>query len=208
MVLPHWTHTRIGMTLLETVVVLSISTILMLAITSSIQYFYQVNGYQMAQSSEVTQVRQALKRWLRDVREMTLAADGTYPLAVADEHEIGFYVDIDDDPDVEYVRYRIDGSNVLIREEWSPSGFPPTYDLGTTSERTFVISEYVHNLTQATTTFRYYDETSTLIANPNAQLSDVRYIEINLIVNVDPGRSPGEFLLRSGVGPRNLRDYE
>jgi prepilin-type N-terminal cleavage/methylation domain-containing protein len=204
----YYSTFKSGMTLVETIVVVSISTILMLAITSSIQYFYQINGYQMAQTSEVTQVRQALKRWLRDVREMTFAADGTYPLALAGEHEIGFYVDIDADPAVEYVRYRIDGSNTLIREEWSPSGFPPVYDLATTSERTFVISEYVHNLTEATTTFRYYDEAGTYITNPNARLSDVRYIEINLIVNVDPGRAPGEFLLRSGVGPRNLRDYE
>ena len=196
------------MTLLEVIIVITISTILMLAITSAIQFFYQVNGYQIAQSSEVTQVRQALRRWVRDVREMTFAADGTYPLAVASEHEIGFYVDSNDNSDVEYVRYRITAGNVLVREEFSPSGFPPVYNLVGAPEQTRIISEYVHNLTQATSTFRYYDGSGMLIPNASARITDVRYIEINLIVNVDPGRSPGEFLLRSGVGPRNLRDYE
>jgi type II secretory pathway pseudopilin PulG len=199
---------QMGMTLLETIIVVTISTLLMLAITSAVQYFYQINGYQIAQSSEVTQVRQALKRWLRDVREMTFAADGTYPLALAQNHEIGFYADIDNDPEVEYVRYRITGTNELIREEFSPTGYPPSYNLVAAPERTFLISEYVHNVTQAIETFRYYDGAGVLIINPNAQITDVRYIEINLIVNVDPGRSPGEFLLQSGVGPRNLRDYE
>ena len=197
-----------GMTLVEVIIVVTISTLMMLAITTAIQYFYQINGYQIAQSSEVTQVRQALKRWLRDVREMTFAADGTYPLALAQEHEIGFYADIDDDPEVEYVRYRITGTDELIREEFSPSGYPPVYNLVAAPERTFLISEYVHNVTQAIATFRYYDEAGVAIVNPNARITDVRYIEINLIVNVDPGRSPGEFLLQSGVGPRNLRDYE
>jgi hypothetical protein len=64
----------------------------------------------------------------------------------------------------------------------------------------------VQNLPQGQLTFRYYTDTGTLIANPSAMISDIRYMRINLIVNIDPARSPGEFMLQGSATPRNLKE--
>ena len=193
-----------GMTLLEVVIVLSIYMLLMGAVSTSVIYLYQANGYTIAQSYEIDHARRGLQSFIRDVREMTYADDGTFPIAVMEDHRFGFYSDVDRDDSVEYTEYVL-ATSTITKYVYAATGTPPVYNLVTpVSQET--LSEYVQNIIQSLDTFRYYDADGVEVTGAGALLTDVRYIEARIIVNIDPNRSPGEFLLHTGVAPRNLKD--
>jgi type II secretory pathway pseudopilin PulG len=193
-----------GFTLVEVVMIIAVNTVMLLVISTSIVNLYQSNSYIMAQSHEIDQARLGLQSWLSDTEEMTYANDGTFPIAVMEPHHFGFYSDVDNESSVEYVEYEL-SSTTLYKYTYKSSGYPPVYNL-VTPVKTEILSQYVQNLDQATSTFSYFDTDGNLLATSTALLTDIRYIEARVIVNIDPLRSPGEFLLRSGTAPRNLKD--
>ncbi len=192
-----------GMTLMEVVVAIGIFTVLSLAITTSITSLYQNNAYTFAQADEIDNARRGMTQWQRDAKEMTIAEDGTYPIAVIEEHHLGYYSDTDQDDSVEYVEYIL-GTTTLTKNTYDSTGSPPTYNLSSPDD-TYVMSEYVQNIIQSTSTFFYYDELGNQLSSTSPYI-DVRYVRAQIIVNIDPARSPGEFMLRSSITPRNLKD--
>lgn len=193
-----------GFTLVETLVAISIYTILLLVVTSSVQTLYKINGYEMAQSDEVDSARRGLVTWVRDAREMTFAEDGSFPLVVVENYRLGFYSDIDRDDYIEYVEYNL-SSTTLVKRTYNPSGTPLTYST-TTPDQTETLSTFVQNRLQSQVMFSYSNASGTAIASPAASISDIRYVQMNLIVNIDPVRSPGEFMLQGSAAPRNLKE--
>jgi prepilin-type N-terminal cleavage/methylation domain-containing protein len=194
---------RSGMTLLEVIVAMSIFSILMLAVFVSTTQLYRQNAYAIEQTEEVNNARRGMTQWNRDVKEMTTGEDGTYPIAVIEEHRLGYYSDTDQDAEVEYVEYVL-ASTTLTKYTYKATGTPATYST-TTPDLTEVLSLYVQNIEQGTTTFLYYDNAGTQLSS-TSPIIDVRFITAQLIVNIDPDRNPGEFLLRSSLAPRNLKD--
>lgn len=192
-----------GFTLVEVIVVISISTVLMLAITLSITSIYRNNAYALAQTQEVDTARRGVQTWTKDARELDFGANGAYPIVIAEPHRFVFYADIDPDAVTEYLDYQL-SSTTLFRRVSKASGFPSTYDLSTST--VFTLSEYVQNEINGIPTFQYYDAAGNLITNPQAMITDIRYITINIIVNIDPIRSPGEFMLQGSAAPRNIKD--
>jgi len=190
-----------GMTLVEVVVVLSIFTVLSLAVSNSIAAFYKMNAYTISQSYQVSNARRGVDTLVRDVREMTYADDGSFPVSVMEDHKIGFFSDIDRDDSVEYVEYELMSTTTLQKRVYDAIGSPPVYDTSTADE-VFTLSEYVQNLNQGTATFKYYDDSGNSVLN----VTDVRYVTVQTIINIDPIRDPGEFMLRSSAAPRNLKD--
>lgn len=193
-----------GMTLVEMVVLIGIYTILMLAITSSITNLYKTNSYAFAQAQEVDSARRGMTEWYRDVKEMTTAEDGTFPVAVIEEHRFGYYSDTDQDDAVEYVEYVL-SDTTLTKNTYQATGVPATYDLAGSPDSTQILSEYVQNINQSTTTFMYYDEVGIQL-NAGSPIINVKYVIAQLIVNIDPVHSPGEFILKTSAAPRNLKD--
>jgi hypothetical protein len=193
-----------GMSLLEMLMVISITLLLMTVIITTVVNLYQINGFNIAQSYEIDNARRGLQDWLGDVREMSYGDDGTFPIAIMQDHKIGFYSDVDDEPSVEYVEYVHTGTN-LHKYIYKGTGNPIVYNL-ITPFRTELLSEYVQNLNQSVATFYYYDTDGVILDPALSPLTDIRYIEVRIVVNIDPVRSPGEFLLKSGVSPRNLKD--
>jgi type II secretory pathway pseudopilin PulG len=203
MPLPNQFRGSSGMTLVETVVAISIYVVLMLAVFSSITSLYKTNAYALEQSNEVNSARRGITEWNRDVKEMTTAEDGTWPLAIIEPHRIGYYSDTDRDDSVEYVVYELTDTN-LTKSIYNPSGNPLSYDL-TTPDKVETLSTFVQNINQATSTFFYFDNSGVELTAASPIL-EVRYIRAQLIVNIDPVRNPGEFMLRSSLAPRNLKD--
>jgi len=196
-------YSQRGLTIVETVIAIGIYTVLMLAVTSSIATFYRTNAYALEQSNEVDNARRGVIQWNRDVKEMTTAEDGTWPVAIIDEHTLGYYSDTDQDDSVEYVEYVL-ASTTLRKFTYNATGSPATYDL-TTPDSEEILSEYVRNIEQATSTFFYFDNNGSQLAS-TSPIINVRYIQMQLVVNIDPIRNPGEFMLRSSLAPRNLKD--
>lgn len=192
-----------GMTLVEMLVVIALMTVLSAMVTSSIYYLYKYNAYALAQATEVDSARRALARMTNDMREMTFAEDGTFPLVVKNEHLVSFYSDIDYDDSVEYVEYEL-ATTTLYKRTYNATGTPPVYNL-TTPDEELILSEYVQNFLEATSTFRYYDTNGNQLSASDL-LTEVRYIKAQVIVNVNPIQAPGEFVLRTSIAPRNLKD--
>jgi prepilin-type N-terminal cleavage/methylation domain-containing protein len=195
--------TTAGFTLVEMMVVIGIFTIVMFALFQSIDMFYRYNAYAIAQANQVDLARRGMDIVIRDIREMTFADDGTFPLAIMQPHKIGFYSDIDRDNSVEYVEYELATTTVFKKRVYGASGNPPVYS--TTPESTQILSNYVQNMNQATSTFYYYDNTGKL-ATPTSTVTDIVYVGSQIIVNIDPIRDPGQFMLRSAAALRNLKD--
>lgn len=189
---------------METIVVITLFTVLSFSITYAIAQIYKMNSATIEQANEIEYARRGLLTWVRDAREMTFAANGAFPLVRAENNRIGFYSDIDKDLSVEYVEYVL-ATTTFRKFTYEATGTPPVYAT-TTPARTEILSEYIQNLLQGQTTFRYYDVSGALVNNPQARISDIRYITMNIIVNIDPARSPGEFMLQGGATPRNLKE--
>jgi prepilin-type N-terminal cleavage/methylation domain-containing protein len=193
-----------GFTLAEMVIVIAIHTMLLAAIMSAVTLIYKNNSYTFEQANEIEAARRSIGIWVRDAREMTLGADGSYPVAVLQNNKMGFYSDIDRDSNVEYVEYTL-SSTTLTKKTYNPVGSPPVYST-TTADSTEILSIYVQNSLQGVPVFTYYSATGTVLASPSAMLTDMRYVVMKVIVNIDPNRSPGEFMLRASAAPRNIKD--
>lgn len=199
---PHTFPVR-GFTLVEVIMVVALNTILMLVITSTITQLYKNHGYTFEQSNEIEVARRGLGTWVRDAREMTTGANGAFALVLAGTSTIGFYSDIDKDNSIEYLEYRLGTSTTLRKYTYNPTA-SSTYST-TTPSTVEVMSEYVQNGKQNVVIFRYYDSNGAVVASPQAMISDITYITMNIIVNIDPVRSPGEFMLQGSSAPRNLK---
>lgn len=203
MYLPYFYPKQSGMTLVETVVVIGIYTILSLAITASITNLYKANAYAIEQAEEVDNARRGVMQWSQDAKEMTTAEDGTFPVAVIEENRFGYFSDTDQDLKIEYVEYILSGTT-LTKYTYNPTGSPAVYDFST-PDVVEILSLYVQNINQSIPTFTYFDTNGTALTS-TSPLVDVRYVKVQVVVNIDPFRSPGEFMLRSSVAPRNLKD--
>ena len=191
-----------GFTLVEMLVVISLFSLIMLAMTSSIASLYRTNARAFAQSYEVFHARHGIEAATRDIREMTFGDDGTYPLVAMSSTSISFFSDIDRDNSVEFVKYVL-STTTLYRYVYHATGTPVIYS-STTPDATYTISEYVQNNLQSTSTFRYFvDGGKPAVAT--STVTDIRYISLDVIVNVDPNRDPGEYTLHSSISPRNLK---
>ena len=191
-----------GFSFVEMIVVIALFTILMAAVGDAIVSFYRYNSYTIEQAYEINNTRSAMKSVIRDIREMTFADDGTFPLVIQGEYEIGFYSDIDRDDSVEYLEYEL-ATTTLYKRVYNATGSPPVYDA--TPSETYIISEYVQNLGQGVDMFEYYD-TNGALASSTTLVTDIRYVSVNVIVNIDANKNPGEFTLRSSAALRNLKD--
>ncbi len=199
------THTKNerGFSLTETLVVIALFTIIMLVIFDNIASFYRLNAYTIAQSYQVDHARRGTEFMVRDLREMTFSDNGTFPLVVMQSNRVGFYSDIDRDNSVEYVEYSL-ASTTLYKRIYNATGSPPVYST-TTPESTAIISEYVQNQIQSIPIFAYYNSEGD-IAVATSTVTDIRYVQVSVIVNIDPIRDPGQYMLRSSASLRNLKN--
>lgn len=191
-----------GMTLVEAIIAIVLFTIVALAINESVVTFYRYNSYSIAQANQVVHARRGVEFLVRDIREMTYADDGSFPLISMGDHTISFYSDIDRDESVELVQYTL-ASTTLHKYVYDAAGFPPSYSTSSPTQ-TITISEYVQNIDQGIPTFVYYDENGA-IATASTTVTDIRFVDVNVIVNIDPIRDPGQLLMRSGASLRNLQ---
>lgn len=192
-------NTQRGMTLIEMLVAITIFVLAMVSITATIRAFYRTNTYAVEQSSAVSSAQRGIESMVKAFREAAYSSNGAYPVLSIAPDDITFYADVDTDPFVERVRYYVQGTS-LLRELTDPAGDPLVYGA---SQITSVVSETVRNLEQNVTTFRYFDETGSEITDFTA-IADVRFIEMNVVVNVDPYRLPNQLILRSTAAFRNL----
>jgi type II secretory pathway pseudopilin PulG len=189
-----------GMTLIETVVWVAVTLSAMLTIVTSVQYFYRTNNYAVEQAAAVSSAQRGIESMVKTMREASYSSNGAYPVIAISTSSVAFYADVDTDPFIERLRFFLEGDS-LKRGLIDPTGDPPVY---TNPETISSISDSVRNIDQGVTTFRYYDVNGSLMTNLS-DISALRFIEVTVVVNINPFRLPNQFTLRSTAALRNLR---
>ena len=187
-------------TLIETVVAIGLSTLVLGAVFGFVYYFYRTSGYNLSQIGAVNSARKGMETMVREIREATYSDEGAYSIKQAQNQSFTFYSDIDKDLNVERVRYFLE-DNSLKKGVLKASGDPPQYQ--EENEEVRILSHDVRNGDEAV--FKYYDKDNNLVADLE-RYTDIRLIEIKLVVNTDPNRPPGEFTLISNAQFRNLKE--
>jgi hypothetical protein len=182
------------------IVVIAISTLIFGVITWTIVFFYTTNAYVIEQSDAVSAGRAGIEELVSDIRESTYSDIGSYPVVSMATTSVVFYSDVDLDTNVEYIRYYLSGTE-FRRDSKQATGNPLSYTNAATT--TSVIARNVRNGEQGIPIFTYYNEDGDVITNMS-QVSDLRFVSIRLIVNVNPNRLPNEFVIRSSATLRNI----
>lgn len=188
-----------GMTLIETMVWIAIFVATMLALSSSVLYFYRTSSYAIQEATAVTSAQRGVDSMVRTVRETAYSSIGAYPIIAMATSSFTFYANVDTDAGVEQVRYFISGTN-LMRGVVEPSGDPAVYTGG---ETTNVVTDNVKNSEQGTNIFDYYDQNGAQITD-FTQIASVRFVTVSIVTDIDPNRTPTLTTLRSSTALRNL----
>lgn len=189
-----------GFTLAETIVVVAIVSVVGVALTSLIAYFYKSNSYIFQQTGAIDSAHRGLEYSFKNLREASYGDDGAYPVESAATSSIVFYSDVDNDGPVERVKiYLLNGT--FYRVVTNSAGSPPSY-VGQSSATTTIATSVVN--ATSTPIFRYYGQTGAELSAP-ADTSKVASVSTELRVDLNPARAPDIFTLKASATLRNLR---
>lgn len=192
---------RSGFTLLETFVVLSIATALILLGAEFIISGYRANLFGREQDMAIQNARKVNKILVNELREAVQSERGDYILDLTEDNELSFYSDIDKDNSVEKIRYFLDGT-ILKRGVINPVGDPLEYL--SLNESVTDVAEFLNN--QSEPVFTYYDTNNNLIADPTTNKTIIKLIHISLKINVTPAIAPNDYYVEMDSQLRNLKD--
>ena len=102
-------------TLVETIIVITIFSLTILALFGMIMNLYRTHDYSIQQATAIDEARRGIEKMVREIREAKIGEDGSYPIEYAGDKEFIFYADIDKDNEIERVRYSL-GSEVSGEE--------------------------------------------------------------------------------------------
>ena len=94
-----------GFTIIETMVAIAVFALIMGVVSGFIVMAYQTHGYTFQQSIAINEARRGIEIMVKEIREARSGDDGSYPIEMAGDKEFIFYSDIDQDNEVERVRY-------------------------------------------------------------------------------------------------------
>lgn len=193
-------RTTRGITLIETIVWVTVLVMAMLAIGSTLIKFYQATRYAMEQANAVASVQHGIDNMIRTIRETSYASNGAYPIVSLSSDQFVFYANVNRaDPYVQKVRFFVQGDR-LMQGTIQPAGDPPVYS-GT--ESIIPIAQSVQNITIATSTFTYFDRNGAAITDMS-RIGSVRFVTVNVFVDINPNNRPTRLVLRSSTALRNL----
>lgn len=194
-----------GFTIPELLISIFIISILSITATTFSRDIFLLNSNFSGGMNAQLEARHVVKIIISELRETSPSNLGAYPIALASSSAITFYSDIDNNGLKDKVRYFLNG-NDLKRGVIAPSGSPLTYV--TANEK---ITTLATNVVSSSTLpiFQYYPSnysgTSTPLAQP-VNLSSVRLVKVNVIIDKNPNHSPVPIIVTSQVSLRNLKD--
>lgn len=191
------------MTLIDTVVWISVFALILVAVTSSIRFFYRTNATALREAEATESAQKGVDLLMRTLREAGYSSTGAYPIISIAPNDVQFYAAVPGQIFVErvhlYVATSSAGSASLYEGITIPTGDPPVYGA---AEQVSTISNSIKNLMLGTSTFSFFDQNGVRIMDM-ADASDVRFISAQLIVNTDPVRAT-TVTIQSSAALRNL----
>lgn len=204
-----------GVTFIETIVVIGIMSVVMLGSSLFFVRMWRMHQftYEVAIASFVSS--RGIKNAEQDIRAARPAENGAFPIVSADDHDIVFYMDHDEDGVAERMHYFIEDQKLKVGiREPNMSVIPPTYASG--DESVTDAASYIVNETTGYATFTYYDEDGAIFAYDDIQgkamatpadPSKIKMVKILLFVNPDPIKKPNNVRIETFVVIRNLADF-
>ena len=194
-----------GVTMLEIIIAVTIFAVIVIAWNNLIISTYKSSTFGQDQLEAVKQAQRGIEQMTREIREMSTAENGAYPLELAGDNELIFYSDIDQDVLTERVHYYIN-SSTLYRGIVEPTGDPLSYD--TNNESVSVLASYINN--SSTPMFSYFNDQYPFDTANNplpapTRLIDTKLMHIFLRINIEPTRAPNDFDVESDIQIRNLK---
>lgn len=174
----------------------------------SVQRFVgETYQFSFEEMQAVEEARGGVDVLIKEIRETQPADDGSYPIQQADDQELIFFADVDNDTQAERVRYFIEGTQLQKGVIQPTDTVPPTYPIE--SESVHALADNIQNAAEPI--FYYYNGDWPLITEGNplatpARLVETKYMRVFLRLNVSPEKIPQDFELSSGVQLRNLKD--
>ena len=189
------------MTLIEASVWVGVFAAVMIILTQSLLYFYRINRYTLQEANAISSGQHSMDVVVRALRTASYSNNGAYPMISIAPNQVSFYANvIKNDPLIQQVRFFVQGTS-LYQGVIEPTGNPLTY--ASTSEAVTTLSNYVQNLSFATSTFTYFDQNGAQIVD-YTNYSDVRFVTISLEVDVSTTSLPTQLILISSAALRNL----
>ncbi len=194
-----------GMSLVELIIASVIVTLLLGAISVAAFRSFYLNRYLLEQGLNNSALRNSLRGIERDLREAKQADSGSYMIQLADDFELIFFADIDNDSITERIHYYLE-NNQLKKGITKPTGFPSNYSAEDMIVK--IVGQGIIN-TSSQPLFFYYnknyptDVTNNPLKTP-ATPAEVSLIQISIFANINPNHVPDSMHLETFVRPRNF----
>lgn len=193
-----------GFTIIEVLVSLFILVLIGTVVATFQRDVFYLSSISTASLNSAQDTSSIVRTMTKELRTMSIANNGSYPIVSVGTSTITFFSDTDGDGLKEKVRYYMSGKQ-LLRGKVVPTGSPLGY---TGSETSSILINDVRNATN-TPIFDYYDKNYTGTTSPMVYpvtITGVRLIKITVDVDADPNRSPLRKTYTSQVTLRNLKD--
>lgn len=201
-----------GLTLLEVVISIAIAFIAMEGFTFLFLRTWDTNKFIIEEGLASAAASRATNKIVIQLRGVQQADNGDYPLESADDFDLEFYADIDDDNVVEKVHYYLDQPSDELRLGVSNplATNPVTYPAGDSEVTT--VTRFVVNESDNPIFYFYNDDypgdtTNNPLTTP-ASVGNIQMVRVKLLINIDPVHAPNNVNIESFVDLRNLHDYE
>lgn len=189
-----------GITLIEVMMAVSISTFIILILTQFSNLVSNMNRAidQGTKSDQV--VDYVLETLVSEIRSMGQSGAGAYPLEGASSTSITFYSDIDRDGLMEKVRYFF-ATSTLDKAIIHPINNPVAYPTSTE-----IIISQIQNIIPAQSFFEYFDQSYVGSGIPLSQPIDLLKVRvIKPTIYISAGSSTPVVKFSQEIVPRNLK---
>lgn len=202
-----------AMTLMELMIAIGVVLLAMQGFTLLFVQTWDTNKFVLEEGLASAAASRATNQIVIQLRGVQQGENGSYPLVLADDFDLTFYADIDDDGVIERVHYFLDQANDQLKmglTDPNTAVQPPTYAAGDATVT--VMTNYVVNESD-NPTFSYYNEnypgdtTNNPLATPS-NVGSIQLIKVHLLVNINPVHAPDNINIESFVDLRNLHNYE
>jgi len=200
------------MTLLELLIAISVALIAMEGFTYLFIKTWDTNKFVLEEGMASAAASRATNKIVIQLRAVQQADNGDYPIESADDFDLVFYCDVDDDGVVERVHYYLDQANDQLNMGVSNpiAGNPVTYP--NSDDEVTVVTSYVVNESD-NPIFYYYNDNypGDTVNNPLStptNVGNIQMIRVHLFVNINPVHAPDNINIESFVDLRNLHNYE
>jgi type II secretory pathway pseudopilin PulG len=152
----QWLSVNRGFTLVELIVVMFGFAILSFGLVALVSNVFMSSTQQANLLADSDAARSLSNKLINELRNASLSSVGAYPLDTADAQTIIFYSNVDNDADIERVRYFVQNGK-LLKGIINPTGNPLTYN--SNNEKILTVQANLANGTSPL--FYYYNGTYT-----------------------------------------------